>query len=126
MKLTDATKAAIRRIVETLPHLKAQGDSAIPAAQRADVEAIRRATKNSGSRDPQIEAAEEWAVAEIEKTLAEPAETSDAPPPIGGSAEPGVSQSATIEGGGVALHEKPIGELSDEEVEKLNAPKEGQ
>lgn len=134
--ISENLKLALARIVELLPHLKADG-AAIPTAHRPTIEAIRSdaAKTAQGTRDPQIEAAERWALGEIEKALgadksAAPI-TPDAPPPTGVSAEPGVSLPgdaiaqpkplfATVENGGVALHDKPLGELTDAELEKLS------
>lgn len=67
----ENTKAAIRRIAEALPFLKAES-SGTPIAQRGTVDQIRAksATANSEGRDVQIEAAEAWVTEEIEKALA--------------------------------------------------------
>lgn len=135
MILGPNTKSAISRIVAALPFLKA-GENGIPTAQRGVIEQIRRGalTSSEGARDVQIVSAEAWATAELEAALEadkpaaeEPAEN---PTPIefpnGVPSVPPPVQEASIIGGGVAVHEKPLGDLSDAELEKLTAPeKEG-
>jgi len=73
--LGPKTKAAIRRIVDALPYLKAEG-AAAPTALAGDLSAIRSrlvGKPSSGTRDPHFDSAEEWATEELEKSLADDA-----------------------------------------------------
>lgn len=136
--ISDNLKAALSRIVETVAHLKS---ASVPTAHKPTIDGIRlEAAKTAqSSRDPQIEAAERWALAEVEKALGldaaltAPPETPDAPPLTGGNAEPGVPSSADnpvmpLEfPDGVPtvpdpIEEKPLGELTDAELETLTKP----
>lgn len=140
----------IREIVAALVHLKDPPTGVPPHGWDAHG-AIRREyerTQGSGSGDPLILAAEGWLAEKLsglvtpEVTPAPLPEPSDAPQPTGGGAEQGIPPAAepetplefpdgapsvppsfaTVENGGVALHDKPLGELTDAELESLTAP----
>lgn len=120
---------AAREIVATLVHLK-EAPQGVPEHGRAGHESIRAEyARNASSErgpDPLLAAAEKW-VADKLSGLAP--EKTDAPQETGGKTEPGIPPAdepfATVEHGGVALHDKPLGELSDADLETLTAPKEG-
>lgn len=71
MSLGNNTKAAITRIVEALPFLKAEGQNAIPKDQQGIITQIRTdaAQHGSGSKDVQIAAAERWVTTELTAAL---------------------------------------------------------
>lgn len=142
--LGSNTKNALRRIVETLPHLKAEG-TALPPACKPAIESIRAAAVQhaGGPRDVQIVAAEEWATAELKAALAADAaaETPLAPqesggplgqgePPIESKPEPALadapapaeSPQAAIVHGGVVVDNRPLSEIPDAELEAATAP----
>jgi len=65
------TKAAITRIADALPFLKAEGQNAIPKEQLGIITQIRTdaAGNASGTKDVQIAAAERWITAELTAAL---------------------------------------------------------
>lgn len=111
MNLGPKTKAAIRRIVDTLPYIQAE-DAVTPTGLRGDVTAIRIRTASkspTGVRDPRFEAANDWAEEELSKALDEDASEKPTEPPVEEqpALEPAPEPSASVVHGGVTLEPQP-------------------